>query len=60
MTSVLLGLHTNLSLAVPFYNFTAWDQAPYWGKREKKIGVGEKKVAERSEPRGIRRSLVPG
>ena len=29
----------------------AWDQAPHWGKKEKKIGVGEKKKnGERSEP----------
>ena len=31
----------------------AWDQVPHWGKRRKKIGVGEKKkIGERSEPRG--------
>ena len=32
---------------------TAWDQAPHCEKKEKKIGVGEKKkIGERSEPRG--------
>ena len=31
----------------------AWDQALRWGKKEKKIGVGEKKqIGKRSEPRG--------
>ena len=30
----------------------AWDQVPHWGKKKKKIGVGEKKIGERSEPRG--------
>ena len=32
---------------------TAWDQAPHCEKKEKKIGVGEKKkISQRSEPRG--------
>ena len=31
----------------------AWDQAPHCEKKEKKIGVGEKKkISQRSEPRG--------
>ena len=31
----------------------AWDQALHWGKKEKKIGVDEKKqIGERSELRG--------
>lgn len=31
----------------------AWDQAPHCEKKEKKIGVGEKKkIGERSEPKG--------
>ena len=31
----------------------AWDQASHCGKKEKKIGVGEKKkIGEQSEPRG--------
>ena len=27
----------------------AWDQAPHWGKKEKKINVGEKKIGERTD-----------
>ena len=35
------------------YLLIAWDQAPHWGKKEKKIGVGEKKkIGERSEAQG--------
>ena len=30
----------------------AWDKAPHCGKRRKKIGIGEKKIGELSEPRG--------
>ena len=28
----------------------AWDQAPHWGKKEKKISVGEKKIGEGTDP----------
>ena len=30
----------------------AWDKAPHCGKKEKKIGIGEKKIGELSDPRG--------
>ena len=33
-------------------NLIAWDKAPHCGKKEKKIGIGEKKIGELSEPRG--------
>ena len=39
----------------------ASDQAPHWGKKERKIGLAEKKckMGERSEPRGVWGYLTP-
>ena len=36
------------------FNYVAWDPAPHWGKKEKKICVAKKKkkCGERNEPGG--------